>query len=149
MDELFHQLPAWGAVLAVVAYILIKEVVPRINRAHRPPASLLPPPVHHPVAFVSPPLPVSSGVDGEDVIKQMDRFEAALERHFENDKQQFELLRMTVAQLEIQGHMLQEATGVLQEIKSTLKILSNTQDVLFRRILEDTGRHHPLRPDRG
>ena len=141
MDELLHQLPAWGSVLLVAIYIIVKEIAPRINRASRErkerrsnPTSEAPPAK---VSFIQ---HATATETADDVHRHMDRFERALEKHFESDKQQFELLRMLVTQIEIQGRTLQTIVEVLQEMKGAVRRLSDTQDALFRRILEDTGR---------
>jgi hypothetical protein len=143
MDDLFQKVGPWGAVVIILVYIVVKELAPRINRAvrhHGATGSLAPPPApksHHSLDPHEPSVPAQ--MLAREVAQHMDRFELALEAHFENDKRQFELLRTVVAQMEIQGHMLQEATGVLQEIKGAIKVFSNTQDALLRHIL-DTGR---------
>jgi hypothetical protein len=147
-EDFTRNLPIWGVLLLGTVWLVLREVVPRINVFRADRASRKAESIH-------PPAPLPAGLFEEPLSKlaqdnadRADRFDALLERHFESDKQQFELLRMLAIQAEQSTRTLGQIAEAMVELKVTVRAVAQTQESLFKLVREDTGRFN-LPPPRG
>jgi hypothetical protein len=155
MEAVFAQLPTWGLLVVAIVFVVVKYVAPLINKgpAH-PPSSSNTNGHGHSTQRSSPMIPAMStsrdAVLFENIQSISDqvhanaqvsaRFEAALERNLELDRQQFDLLRAMAGQLQADSRAIQQITETLQGMQAAMKVMASTQETILRRVLEDTGR---------
>ena len=153
MESLISQLPTWGLLVVAIVFVVVKYVAPLINKAPAPPPSSSNANGHGPPRS-SPMIPsMSTSRDAvlfENIQSISDqvhanaqssaRFEAALERNLELDRQQFDLLRAMAGQLQADSRAIQQISETLQGVQAAMKVMASTQETILRRVLEDTGR---------
>jgi hypothetical protein len=147
--EVIASLPIWALLVLAIVWVVVKQVVPYINKSPAPPA---PPKSNHSSPMMPAALPAQrSEADlykrvqeladqAHDNANSSARFEAALERHFELDRQQFDLLRAIAGQLQADSRAITKISETMQDMSAAMKVLAQTQETILRRVLEDTGR---------
>jgi len=161
MPEFIQGLPGWGLVVVALFWTFMTQVLPRINRGPRKSGSASVPsmPAVSAVTTTTSSTTTTSPRTPDELREIVDtlaglqqqtqvqtatssRLEQVLERHFEVDRQQFELLRAIAARLESDGRVITRIADTLSEVKGAMQVIASTQEAIFRRVNDDTGRHH-------
>lgn len=144
MDSLVSTLPPWMILLVVLFWVFWDKILPRINRKGRtsmPPSASATPPTAAQAQAETTRLADELHKERSAMFSSISRFETAMDRLFETNRQQTALLKTIAEGFEADRRTSQLVQEILLELRSTVRVVSSTQEAIMRR-LEDTGRHN-------